>query len=549
MKHDILPCDNFDPDLSDQELSFRLRQLEELNDQLEQEKANIRQKLESDIQLLREENSHLYAMIRLLKQQKFGRSSEKRSVSVLPMLPGIDKAWEESQRINKEFGSNQTAHQEEEQTEVKAHQRKKTGRKPLPKDLPREEIVHDLPESEKVCSCGCELRKIGEERSEQLEYVPAHFKVLEHIRYKYGCKACEEKIKLAPTPKQPIPKSMAAPGLLSYIMVAKFEDHLPLYRQSKIWKRHGVDLGRNTMSNWIINCADLLAPVVDLLKEEIIAHNYVQADETSVQVLKEPSRKATTKSYMWVYKTQGKKNTSIVYEYQPTRGGDGPSNFLKDFAGYLQTDAYQGYNCLTALTTIISVLCWAHARRKFVEIITMTKGKKGKAQEAVAMIAALYAVEKDAKLRKLSPEERKELRQLKSKPILDEFKKWLDNQVPRAPPQGPLGKALRYALNHWQGLTIYLEDGRLEIDNNLCENAIRPFALGRKNWLFNDTVRGVKAAAVIYSLIETCKANDVNTFEYLRHVLTEIPRLPQGSDLTHLLPWNYELAKAGQKKT
>ncbi len=553
MKQAIPIVNNSASSSDTQELYCRVRQLEEQNHELENERLDLQQNtetlvkshshLEEDIKRLREENDSLYGMVRLLKQQKFGRSSEKGPTTPeLPMLPGLEEIFAQSQREHEALVAAQNNPKEEEtETEVKGHKRKKSGRKPLPKNLPREEVIHDLAEDEKVCHCGCELRKIGEVRSEQLEYVPAVFKVLEHVRYKYGCKACEENIKLAPVPIQAIPKSMAAPGLLSYVMVAKFEDHLPLYRQSKIWKRHGVDLGRNTMSNWIIRCADLLSPLVTILKQDILTHDYAQADETTIQVLKEPGRKATTKSYIWAYKTHGKDKVSIVYEYHPTRAGKVPTKFLEGFAGYLQTDAYQGYNGLTALETIISVLCWAHARRKFNDIIKMTKGTCGKAQEAIKMIAELYAVEKEARLKRLPPDKIKELRHKKSKPILAKIKLWLDEHVHRAPPKGPLGGAIRYVLNHWEGLNRYQDDGRLSIDNNFCENKMRPFALGRKNWLFNDTVHGAKAAAIIYSLIETCKANNVNTFKYLNHVLREIPKQEDGADLTHLLPWNCKL--------
>ena len=316
-------------------------------------------------------------------------------------------------------------------------------------------------------------------------------------------------------------------------------DHLPLYRQSTMLERLGVHISRATMSGWVLKCADLLSPLRNLLKNQIVSDTYVRADETTVQVLQETNRKDTTKSYMWVYLTGSHKNFAVVYEYQETRAGTGPEEFLKDFKGYLQTDAYSGYNGVTKKEGNTSLGCWGHARRKYVDVVKISQ-KPGKAAEIVGVIKGLYKIEEDMKERKLTPEEVKIIRQEKSKPILEELKKQLQKLILLVPPKNPLAKAIGYTLNNWKPLTVYLEDGRLDIDNNAAERAIRPFAIGRKNWLFMGNPKGAEAAAVIYSLIETAKGNGIEPYKYLRHVLETIPSIAP-ENLSSLLPWNVPL--------
>lgn len=424
---------------------------------------------------------------------------------------------------------------EENLIEVPAHQRKKPGRKPLPKYLPREQVLHDLPNHEKVCACGHELNRIGEEISEKLEFSPAVLKVLQHVRPKYACKSCEEGVKIAPVPVVILPKSIATPGLLAHVLACKFEDHLPLYRQEQIWQRLGVELPRATLCNWVLKCGELLVPLVELLKEELLKRDYVHADETTVQVLKEDGKTATSKSYMWVYLTGGADKPILIYEYAPGRGGIFPTIFLEKFKGYLQTDAYGGYNSLRAREDIKVLGCMAHVRRKFVEIVKRSNNK-GKAHVAVTYISKLYAVEKQARETNLTPDKIFELRQEKSKPILEKFKVFLDELVPKVPPKSVFGLAITYALNAWPSINIYLEDGRLNIDNNPVENKIRPFALGRRNWLFMGNMRGANSAATIFSLIESAKANGLEGYYYLRHILTKLPFCQTKDDLRGLLP-------------
>lgn len=466
-----------------------------------------------------------------LRHQIYGRKSEKyEAINQQPLFPGFENVFDETPAADEEPDP-----EEQEDTKEKP-QTKKTGRKPLPDYLPRERVVHDIEESAKKCACGQALHKIGEETSEQLDYIPAQVKVIQHVRYKYACKCCENTVKTAPVPAQPIPKSIASPSLLAQVFVSKFDDHLPLYRQCEIWKRIGVDLNRATLSNWVIKAGNLCAPLVELLRSHIVNSSYVQADETPVTMLLKSS-KSRQKSYMWIYKTGYDSKVSIVYDFQENREGKHATAFLNGFKGYLQGDAYSGYNDVTSQEGVVRVGCMAHARRKFVDVINMAPMKKGYAHQAVEKIKALYEIEKHLKEKGFPPDEVKNYREKYAKPLLENFKKWLDEIHPKAPPKGPLGKAIAYILNHWVDLTRYLEDGRLEIDNNACERAIKPFTVGRKNWMFVGNRAGAKGGAALYSLIETAKANGVEPYQYLRYVLEMTPKL-EPHELYQLLPWN-----------
>jgi transposase len=315
---------------------------------------------------------------------------------------------------------------------------------------------------------------------------------------------------------------------VAYVVSSKFEDALPFYRQEKLFKRLGVDLSRATMCGWAIEAANRCMPLIELLEKEVRAGPLVRADETVLQVLKEPGRAATTKSYMWVFLGGAAENPAVVYQYHPSRAGEVAREFLEGYRGYVQTDGYTGYNELRSEAGIVQVGCWAHVRRKFFEVSKATKNAVS-AQEAMRYIGRLYAVEHDADRKNHGAEERKALRQREAVPILEEFKGWLDRRVEQVPPQSLLGKAIHYALGQWERLVRYVEDGILTPDNNRAENAIRPFVIGRKNWLFSDTPRGANASAVLYSLIETAKANKVEPYWYLRYIFEKLPRV--GSDL------------------
>ena len=436
--------------------------------------------------------------------------------------------------------------EKEEAIAIPAHSRKKSGRKPLPDSLPREEVIHDIPEDEKVCACGCKLICIGKERSEQLHIERPKLKVIVNVRLKYACKQCEgtadegsPTVKIAPVPPQIIPKSFATAALLAHIIIAKFIDSLPLYRQENQFSRLGIDLPRATMANWMIQVADRCQPLIPLLRQEIRSGPLINADETTLQVLNEPGRKNTTKSYAWIFRGGAEENPAVIFEYHPTRAGKVARDFLGNYKGYVQSDGFSGYNALEEIDGITLCGCWAHARRKFVDVVKADKsskksGKMRSSDIALRYIKKLYAIEKEAK--KMTAEERFQLRQEKAKPVLDDFGLWLRETHPKTPPKGALGKAIYYSLQQWQRLNIYLEDGRLRPDNNQAENAIRPFVVGRKNWLFSGSPKGAHASATLYSLVESAKLNKLDPYKYIRFILEKIPHTFDDDDFKELLP-------------
>lgn len=479
------------------------------------------------------ELSLLQEQIRLLRDHIYGRKTEKNRVDITEQPTLFDEA--EGTEVAEEAAAGK-------EITIPAHKRK-TGRKPLPKDLPREDIIHDLSEEEKKCSCGSELSRIGEEVSEKLDIVPAKVKVLRHIRYKYACRSCEGAeseegaVKTAPLPAQIIPQGIATPGLLSDILISKFADAQPFYRQEIKFARMGVELTRATMSNWAIQVGKRCGPLISLLRQEILSGPVVNADETTVQVMKEPGRENTSKSYMWVFLGGARGKPGVIYEYHPTRAGDVPKEFLSGYSGYVQTDGYSGYNFIEGIKDIVHIGCWAHARRKFMDVKrAMNNGKAGSADVALSYIRKLYQIESEAADAEMAPEQIFDLRQEKAVPVIEEFKSWLDKRIQYTPPGGLLGKAMNYTLKRWESLVGYLHDGSLRPDNNLAENAIRPFVVGRKNWLFSGHPRGADASAAIYSLIETAKANKLEPYAYLRHLLENLPSANTVEEYKALLP-------------
>lgn len=501
-------------------------------------------KLPDDAESLREiistqqhEIDHLKEMVRLLQNEIFGRKSES-----LPSIHSNQLPLFVSDRPVEPI-------QKDEEIVIPEHTRKKCGRKPLPEDLPRVEVVHDLPEAEKRCACGAELSRIGEEVCEKLDYIPAKVQVIRHIRPKYACKNCEgveddgPTVKIAPPPTQLIPKSNATEGLLSHIAVSKFADALPLYRQQKILGRLGVELPRSTMANWMIQAAVRCGPLIDLMMQEIRGGPMINIDESPLQVLNEPGRRNTTKSYMWVFCGGSLDAPIVLYRYHPTRSGEIALKIVDGYQGYIQSDGYAGYDHLTEKPDITLLGCMVHARRKFMAVVKVRKKERGKkaatkglADEALDFIKELYRIEKYARQNELTIEQIRDLRQEKSKPILDRFKIWLDTYHPQVPPQSLLGQAIQYTLNQWDRLVVYIKAGFLKPDNNAAENAIRPFVLGRKNWLFAGGPNGAEASAVFFSLIETAKANGLEPYTYLRYLFENIPLAQNESDFLELLP-------------
>jgi transposase len=499
------------------------------NEQLQADKQAVVQRNEQ----LTTENQQYKAQVLTLTEQlnlalarRYAASSEKLSPDQIRLF---DEAEAETQTA---------APAEDETVTVPAHARRKRGRKKLPAALPRVEVIHELPDSERVCPHdGNPLTEIGAVTSEQLDIIPAKIQVIRHIRKQYACR-CGQCIKTAALPPQPIPKSLASPGLLAHITVSKYQDALPLYRQEAILQRIGVDLPRATLANWMIQAGTLIQPLINLLRDRLLAYDILQMDETPVQVLKEPGKTAQSKSYLWLQRGGPPEQPVVLYDYDPGRGAEVPKRLLAGFTGYLQTDGYDSYNAVVVVNKLTHVGCMAHARRKFSEAVKAQDKKKpgGNAHRGLALIRKLYRVEKQA--RKLTPEARHEHRQRHARPILDELRSWLDEALPQVPPTSATGKALNYLHNEWDKLIRYLDDGRLEIDNNGAENAIRPFVVGRKNWLFSASVKGVRASANLYSLIETAKANGLEPYAYLRHLFTELPKAETVEVIEALLPGN-----------
>jgi transposase len=489
---------------------------------------------------------YLEEQLRLFKNELFGRSSEKRHEPSPDQMPLFDG--------NDDQGAGETQARDETIV-IAAHARKKRGRKALPKDLPRIDIIHDLSEEEKQCGCGLQKSCIGEEISEKLDYIPARLQVERHIRLKYACKSCEgvdddgPTVMIAPAPLQLIPKSNATAGLLAHIAVSKFADGLPLYRQQKIFGRLGIELPRAVMAKWMVQSALQCSELIDLLRVQIRSGPLIGIDETPLQVLNEAGRDNTAKSYMWVFRGGPPDRPTLLYQYQRTRSGRVALEFLNDYHGYIQSDDFAGYDHLGQGPNIVHLGCWAHSRRKFVKVVKVRKKHRSKranpkslADEALDYIGNLYQIEKEAKRQELDAVQIYQLRQEKAKPLLDKFKDWLETNKSLTPPKGLLGVAISYTLANWEKLIIYLEDGRLRPDNNLVENAIRPFVVGRKNWLFAGSPDGAKASATFFSLIETAKANGLEPYAYLRYIFKKLPLAQTEQDLKDLLPYSIDPA-------
>ena len=485
---------------------------------------------EALIAQLQQRNTYLEEQFRLAQQQRFGASSESH--------PAQGDLFNEAEVELDAVEETIEGDSEQAITVVK----QKPVRKKLPADLPRETIVHDI--DDKTCGCcGHALHHMGDERSEKLEFIPAQVKVIEHVRLKYSCRQCEKTeistpIKIAPVPPSPIPKGIATATLLSQIITSKYQYALPLYRQESLFKQYGIQLSRQTMADWMMKSSDLFKPLYERLQSILLQQNVIQADETTVKVINEDK----IKSYMWLYCTgtdspnnlthQSSIHNIVLYDYQSGRAGQCAVDYLDGFTGYLQVDGYAGYEKTSAKL----VGCWAHARRKFKEAQTaQPKGKTGKADMALSMIQKLYGIE--INLKEKSAKDKYQVRQEKAKPVLEKFYQWLSkaNVVTKS----ALGKAISYCQNQWHKLIRYLDDGNLTIDNNRAERAIKPFVIGRKNWLFSNTANGAKASGMMYSIIETAKANGLTPFEYIAYCLEQLSS--KDADVEKLLPWHVKL--------
>lgn len=473
---------------------------------------------------LREENT-------LLRQRLFGRKSEQTPDAATPQLA----LFNEAESLAEPLAEAVDVDAVEEAVAPSTQRRGK--RKPLPAELPRVEVIHELPEHQLTCECGCRKHVSGEEVSEQLEIVPMQIRVIRHVRKVYACKGCESAPVTADKPAQLLEKSLASPSVLAMLLTIKYVDGLPLHRFEKVLARHGIDLPRQTLARWVIQCGEQLQPLLNLLREQLLGSPVIHCDETRVQVLKEAGREPSSQSWMWVQTGGPPDRPAVLFDYTTSRAQDVPLRLLAGFSGYLMTDDYAGYNGLAARPGIERLACLAHARRKFVEAQKVQpKGKAGRADVALGLINRLYAIERE--LKDADDEQRYLGRQQHSLPVLAQLKAWLDKTQPQVTAQNALGKAVNYLASNWSRLERYVEAGYLPIDNNAAERAIRPFVIGRKNWLFSDTPKGATASAQLYSLVETAKANGQEPYAWLRHVLERLPQARSVEDYETLLPWN-----------
>jgi len=504
--------------------------IEQLNDKILQQERQI---LELNAKLKWYEEQ-----FRLSRRKQFGASSEKT-------LP-------EQLNLFNEAEDTASPKAEEPTLETITYQRRKkqTGhRTELLKDLPVEVIEYRLEEHEKVCPC-CQgaLHEMSTQIREELKIIPAQVSVVKHVQHIYACRRCERENLTTPVikaemPKPILPGSLASPSMLAYIMDQKYANSMPLYRQEQQFSRLGIELSRQTMANWLLNAADpWLKRIYGRMHEHLIGRDILHADESTLQVLREPGRSAQSKSYMWLYRTGREYPPVVLYDYQTTRAGKHPKNFLTGFKGYLQTDGYNGYGQLNG---VVLVGCWAHARRKFMESLkalpAAQKDKPVAASVGLDYCSQLFAIERQ--LKDVSDQERYEKRLELSKPVLDEFYVWLKKQRQQTLPKSTFGEAITYCLNQWDNLNNFLLDGRLEIDNNRAERSIKPFVIGRKNFLFSNTPRGAKSSAIIYSIIETAKENHLKPFNYLTYLFERLPNVDMDDNavIDSLLPWSTTL--------
>ena len=434
---------------------------------------------------------------------------------------------------------------------VGAHQRIKRGRKPLDPALPREIVRHELPASERVCPHdGAALKEIGVEATEQLDIIPQQVRVIRHERVKYACPCCDAGMRLAAKPAQVIAKGLFTEGLLAWVITSKYMDGLPLYRQAALLGRFGgSDLSRNTMAASLVRVGQAVQPLINLLRDQLLDSPLIYGDETVIQVLKEPGRKAQSKSYMWAQMTEGSGVLGTgppirLFEYGPSRNTEVSMRLYAGAraGGALMTDGYEPYEQVAKVNKLVHLACWAHCRRYFFEAMqALPKDQRGPEQLAVkfmTLIGKLYQVESQAKQEGSDARALLLRRQAQSVDVIDEIKQLLQTHLHAVAPKTLLGRALHYAKGQWPKLERFVKDGSYPIDNNACENSIRPFVIGRRNWLFADTVAGANASANLYSLLQTCKANGIDGYAYLRKLLTELPKASAADDYEALLPWS-----------
>jgi transposase len=459
----------------------------------------------------------------LFQRHSFGRKSERMDPDQL-LFSFLAEALKEA-----------TETPEEEEAEAPSGEKKgKHGRGKLPEELPRDTKEHKVAAAGRKCKgCGRDLERIGEEVTEKLEYQPASFFVVRHVREKLACKACEENVVTAPLPPQPIEKGMAGAGLLAHVLVSKYEDHLPLARLERIFEREGLEISRSTLCDWVAGSSRCLEPIYAAMREDVLLSKKLNVDETKMPVLDQTVSSGLRSTGFWTY-VGDEEHPHTVYEHAPEKSSAAPRSYLSSFEGYLQADAHPGYDDLYKDGRIVEAGCMAHARRKFFDA---ERTDRGRAMTALAYIRLLYRIEREVK--GVSAEERLEVRHARSRPMCERFKDWLEQEILSVLPESPMGQAMKYATTHWAALTRFLESGILEIDNNAAERALRPVVVGRKNYLFAGSDRGAHRAAVIYSVIASAKRHGVERFAYLRDVLERLPTHPREA-IRELFPANWK---------
>jgi len=480
-----------------------------------------------------QEIEHLKLVIEKYRRMIFGRKSEKLSGELEQLEFRLEELETAQAAEETAQAATEAAQPAPDRPDLK--RRSRPARKPLPEDLPREVVTH-LPPHNCCPDCGGALRKFGEDVSEQLERIPATFKVIRHVRPKFACAACEHVVE-APAPARPIDRGLPGPALLAHVLVSKYGDHQPLYRQSQIYAREGVDLDRSTLAGWVGAASELLTPLVDAIRKHVISASKIHADDTPVPVLA-PGNGKTKTARLWTYvrddRPAGYSTAPAVwFAYSEDRKGEHPRRHLSNFNGALQADAYSGFHHLYGDGAIHEVACWAHTRRKFHDIHVVHASPT--TTEAMARIGALYGIEEE--IRGKPAELRCSIRQARARPLLDELRLWMERTLRSLSTKSETAAAIRYALSHWRALTRYVDDGLLEIDNNAAERALRAIALGRKNYLFMGSDSGGQRAASLYSLIGSAKLNGLDPAFYLRTVLAEIAEHPINR-IEQLLPWN-----------